>query len=77
VLFHYGGIVSFERMWQAAKPVVFAIFVFAMLATSSSLLTMLIIAVPIVLAFCIGLAVLWLLTLPSRAGSRWRSAPGS
>jgi sec-independent protein translocase protein TatC len=77
VLFHYGGIVSFERMWQAAKPVVFAIFVFAMLATSSSLLTMFIIAVPIVIAFLVGLAVLWLLTLPSRTGRRLRSAPGS
>jgi len=74
VLFHLGGIVSFETMYRRWRPIVFAMFAAAMFLTPDSVLTMLVVSVPAVGAFLLGLAILWLLTFPSRAGRRWRGA---
>ncbi len=72
VLFHVGGIVSFETMYSRWRPIVFAMFVAAMFLTPDSVLTMLVVSIPAVGAFLVGLALLWLITFPSRAGRRWR-----
>jgi sec-independent protein translocase protein TatC len=74
VLFHLGGIVSFETMYRRWRPIVFAMFTAAMFLTPDSVLTMLVVSIPAVGAFLLGLAILWLLTFPSRAGRRWRGA---
>jgi len=73
VLFHLGGLVSFETMQRRWRPIVFAMFVAAMFLTPDSVLTMLVVSIPAVGAFLVGLGILWLLTIPSRAGRRWRS----
>jgi len=72
VLFHLGGIVSFETMYGRWRPIVFAMFVAAMFLTPDSVLTMLVVSIPAVGAFLVGLGLLWLVTFPSRAGRRWR-----
>jgi sec-independent protein translocase protein TatC len=74
VLFHVGGIVSFETMYRRWRPIVFAMFTAAMFLTPDSVLTMLVVSIPAVGAFLLGLAILWLLTFPSRTGRRWRGA---
>ncbi len=72
VLFHVGGIVSFETMYGRWRPIVFAMFVAAMFLTPDSVLTMLVVSIPAVGAFLVGLGLLWLLTFPARATRRWR-----
>ncbi|QSG07328.1 twin-arginine translocase subunit TatC [Halapricum desulfuricans] len=67
-LFHFGGLVSFESMRNRWREVTIGIFTFAMLVTPSGMFTMLLVAIPIALAFYFGLAVLWLTTLGGRRG---------
>ncbi|MFT4930406.1 MAG: sec-independent protein translocase protein TatC [Natronomonas sp.] len=69
VLFHVGGIVSFETMAGRWRETVFAVFVLAIFATNKSVLTMLLFGVPFALAFLLGLGVLWLLTFRERRGA--------
>jgi len=66
LLFHRGGIVSFATMRDRWRSVVMAIVLVAALFTPSSLLTMLVFAIPTALAYLIGLAVLWVYTLGGR-----------
>ncbi len=61
-LFHVGGIVSYRSMLERWRPVVLAIFVVAAFATPKGVLTMLVFALPIAVAYLIGLAVLYVLT---------------
>ncbi|MEF8756627.1 MAG: twin-arginine translocase subunit TatC [Halobacteriales archaeon] len=70
VLFHVGGIVSFETMAGRWRETVFAVFVFAIFATNKSVLTMLLMGVPFAAAFLLGLGILWLLTFRERRGAR-------
>ncbi|MCU4718842.1 twin-arginine translocase subunit TatC [Halapricum hydrolyticum] len=67
-LFHFGGLVSFKTMWGRWREVTIGIFTFAMFITPSGMFTMLMIAIPLALAFYFGLAVLWLATLGGRRG---------
>jgi sec-independent protein translocase protein TatC len=66
VLFHLGGILSFERMAGRWREIIFGVFVFAMFATNASVLTMILLGVPFAMSFLLGLGILWLLTLPDR-----------
>jgi len=73
LLFHRGGLVTFTTMFDRWRSVVMAIVVTAALITPSSLLTMLVFALPIAVAYLVGLALLWVYTLggrrtPSREG---------
>ncbi|MFW5896303.1 MAG: twin-arginine translocase subunit TatC [archaeon] len=70
VLFHVGGIVSFEKMAGRWREIVFGVFVFALLATNTSVLTMLLLGIPFAGAFLLGLGVLWVITLPDRLRGR-------
>ncbi|WP_135827569.1 twin-arginine translocase subunit TatC [Halorussus halobius] len=65
-LFRYGGIVSFEAMYDRWREVTIAIFAVAGLLTPDSLYTMFLIAIPLSLAYVFGLGVLWLVSLGGR-----------
>ena len=72
-LFHRGGLISFQTMFDRWRTVVMAIVVVAAFITPSSLLTMLVFAIPVAVAYMIGLGLLWLYTFggrrtPSREG---------
>ncbi|QPV64733.1 twin-arginine translocase subunit TatC [Halosimplex litoreum] len=72
-LFHRGNLISFQTMFDRWRTVVMAIVVFAAFITPSSLLTMLVLALPVAFAYMVGLGLLWVYTLggrrtPSREG---------
>ncbi|ELZ29184.1 Sec-independent periplasmic protein translocase [Halosimplex carlsbadense 2-9-1] len=72
-LFHRGNLISFQTMFDRWRTVVMAIIVVAAFITPSSLLTMLVFAIPVAVAYMIGLGLLWVYTLggrrtPSREG---------
>ena len=66
LLFHASGLVSFDTMARRWRAIVFGIIVAATLLTPRGLMVMVLLAVPTVLAFMLGLGLLWLLTLPGR-----------
>ncbi|WP_232686913.1 Sec-independent protein translocase TatC [Halobacterium zhouii] len=68
VLFHLGGIVSYDTMRRRWRVPVLSMFAFGALVTPDSLYTMLVIAIPMVVMYGIGLALLFLVTLGGRRG---------
>jgi len=68
LLFHFGGLVSVDSMWRRWREVTIAIFAFAAFVSPSGIFTMLILAIPITLAFYLGLVVLWILSVGGRSG---------
>ena len=76
-LFHRGGIVSFETMWGRWRGIVVLIFAISAVLSPSSMLTMFLVAVPVSIAYLIGLAGLWLVTLPWRVRDRLIEFVGS
>lgn len=66
VLFERGGIVSFDAMKDRWREVTIAVFAVAGLATPDSLYTMFLLAIPLSLAYIIGLGILWVITLDGR-----------
>ena len=72
-LFHRGGIVTYHSMRRQWRVAVLSFFVFGSLVTPDSLYTMLLIAIPMALAYLFGLAVLWVVTLGGRRGPRPRA----
>ena len=76
-LFHRGGIVSFETMWDRWRGIVIVIFAISAVLSPSSMLTMFLVAVPVSIAYLIGLAGLWLVTLPWRVRDRVVELVGS
>jgi sec-independent protein translocase protein TatC len=72
-LFHRGGIVSYASMRKRWRGAVLGFFVFGTIITPGSLYTMLIVAIPMSLAYLFGLAVLWVVTLGGRRGPKPRA----
>ena len=70
LLFHEGGLVTFQTMFDRWRSVVMGIVVAAAILTPSSLLTMLLFALPVAAAYLFGLAVLWVYTLGGRRTPR-------
>jgi len=68
LLFHFGGIVSVQRMRAYWRHVVVGIFVFSGLFSPRGVFTMLLIALPAAFAYAVGLALLWVLTVGGRGG---------
>ncbi|MFT4958694.1 MAG: sec-independent protein translocase protein TatC, partial [Halobacteriales archaeon] len=68
VLFHIGGIVSFETMAGRWRETIFGVFVFALLATNASVLTMLLLGIPFAGAILLGLGILWVIKQSGRTG---------
>jgi len=70
LLFHRSGVLSFRSMMNRWRVVVLAIFAIAGVATPNGILTMLLFAAPVALAYLIGLGILWAVTLPGRLRGR-------
>ncbi|MFB6139052.1 MAG: twin-arginine translocase subunit TatC [Halosimplex sp.] len=70
LLFHRGGLVSFQTMFDRWRVVVLTIVALSAVVTPSSLLTMLLLAIPVSLAYLGGLAILWVYTLGGRRTPR-------
>ncbi|WP_353634853.1 twin-arginine translocase subunit TatC [Halobacterium sp. NMX12-1] len=68
VLFHAGGIVSYETMRRRWRVPVISAFAFSALVTPDSLYTMLLVALPIAVMYLVGLAILAVVTLGGRRG---------
>jgi sec-independent protein translocase protein TatC len=68
VLFHLGGIVSYDTMRRRWRVPVISSFAFGGIVTPDSLYTMLLIAFPMVAMYFLGLGILHLLTLGGRFG---------
>ena len=66
VLFHFTGIINYRSMRKRWRGVVVWSLILGALFTPGSILTMLIIVIPTLVTYLVGLGLLWLLTLPSR-----------
>lgn len=66
ILFHYTDIVSYDAMQRAWRGVVLALFVGGAFITSSGVLSMLLFALPLAIAYAVGLGILRVLTAPGR-----------
>jgi sec-independent protein translocase protein TatC len=66
LLFHWGKIVRYETFREHWRAIVVSIFLASALLSPSGVLTMLIFAVPISLAYVLGLLLLGLVTSPWR-----------
>ena len=69
VIFHLTGIVRYRTMRRRWRGVVLWTLILAALLTPGSILTMLIVVVPTLFTFGLGLGLLWLITLPTRVRS--------
>jgi sec-independent protein translocase protein TatC len=74
-LFHRGGIVSYGTLRRRWRVVVLGTLVAAGLLTPGTVLSMLLVTIPIMLAYALGLGVLWLYTLRERRTRR--ATPGT
>jgi sec-independent protein translocase protein TatC len=75
ILFHRGGIVSYGTLRRRWRVVVLGTLVAAGLLTPGTVLSMLLVTIPVMLAYGLGLGILWLYTIPERRTVR--AAPGS
>jgi len=66
LLFHRGGIVSYERMVARWRVVVLTFFALAAVVTPGGMFSLLMVAIPAALAYLLGLGILWLYTLGGR-----------
>ncbi|GGN11614.1 twin-arginine translocase subunit TatC [Halarchaeum nitratireducens] len=67
-LAHWSGVVGYPSMRRRWRVFVLAAFGFAALVTPDSLYTMVVVGAPIAVAFFVGLAGLWIVTLGGRRG---------
>lgn len=68
VLFHLGGIVSYDTMRRRWRVPIISIFAISAFVTPDSLYTMLLISFPIVGMYLLGLGLLFVITLGGRRG---------
>jgi sec-independent protein translocase protein TatC len=68
VLFHLGGVVSYQRMRSVWRQFVVAVFALAAFLSPRGVFTMLLLAIPAVFAYGVGLLFLWVITLGGRRG---------
>ncbi|QZA89292.1 twin-arginine translocase subunit TatC [Salinarchaeum sp. IM2453] len=67
LIFHYTGIASFEWMYETWRPIIVGLLILGALLTPGSIITMLLLVIPLIIAYSIGVGLLWVLTYPSRA----------
>jgi sec-independent protein translocase protein TatC len=77
LLLHLSDLVYFENMRRYWRHVVMITFVLAALLTPGGILTMLVFAIPVGVAYVLGLVLLWLLTAPWRLLGRGRAQQAS
>jgi sec-independent protein translocase protein TatC len=75
ILFHRGGIVSYGTLRNRWRVVVLGTLVLSGLLTPGTVLSMVLVTIPIMLAYGLGLGILWLYTFRERRAPR--VAPGS
>ena len=68
VMFHRAGIVSYRTMRARWRVVVLGTMVLAAVLTPASVLSMVLVAIPVSLFYGVGLAILWVVTLGGRRG---------
>ena len=68
LLFQAGGLVSYRTFRTRWREITTGIFIMASVLTPDSLYTMFIVALPVILFYGIGLALLWVVTLGGRRG---------
>jgi sec-independent protein translocase protein TatC len=66
LLFHRGNIVSFQAIQDRWRTVTLGVFVAGALFSPKGIFTMFLVAVPVTIAFLVGLGLLWLYTLGGR-----------
>jgi sec-independent protein translocase protein TatC len=70
ILFHRGGIVSYGTMRERWRVVTMGVLVAAAVFTPSTILSMILITIPIMLGYGLGLGILWLYTFRERHAVR-------
>ncbi|WP_256295691.1 twin-arginine translocase subunit TatC [Haloarchaeobius salinus] len=66
LLFHWGNIVKYRTFREFWRPIVVSIFLAAALFSPSGVLTMLVLSIPIAMAYLLGLGLLSIATIPWR-----------
>ena len=75
LLFHRGGIVSYATMRERWRVVTLGVMALAAGLTPASVLSMVLVAIPVMFAYSIGLGLLWLYTLGGRRPGRGMAGP--
>jgi sec-independent protein translocase protein TatC len=75
LLFHYGGIVSYDTIRRRWKVIVLGCFVFGAMASPSGLFTMFLLSLPAAFAVLVGMGALWVVTLGGRRVPARESEP--
>lgn len=70
VLFHRAGIATYQAMRERWRVVTLAVLAFAAIFTPASVLSMILIAIPIMFGYGVGLGILWVYTLGGRRTPR-------
>ena len=75
VLFHRGGIVTYRTMRERWRVVLLGVMAIAAGFTPASVLSMVLVAIPVMVAYGIGLGALWAYTLGGRRAPRGAAGP--
>ena len=75
LLFHQGNIVSYDQMINRWREVVLGFFVAAALVSPGGIFTLFLVAIPVSIAFLVGLAFLWVYTRLEYVVFRVRGRP--
>lgn len=70
VMFHRGGILHFDQMRSSWRGVTVGVLATMAAFTPSNVLSMVLVAIPVMLAYGLGLGVLWVYTISSRGTHR-------
>ena len=76
LLFHRGGIVTYATMRERWRVVALGVMVIAAVFTPASVLSMVLVAIPVMFAYALGLAILWVYTLGGRRVPRGAAESG-
>jgi sec-independent protein translocase protein TatC len=76
VLFHRGGIVTYPTLRRRWRVVTLGVLVAAAVLTPAGVLSMVLVTIPIMAAYALGLGVLWVYTLGGRRTPRAAVDPG-
>ncbi len=70
VMFHRGGILHFDQMRSSWRGVTVGVLAVMAMFTPSNVLSMVLVAIPVMLGYGLGLGILWLYTIGSRRTHR-------
>lgn len=70
VMFHRGGILHYEQMRSSWRGVTVGVLALMATFTPANVLSMILVAIPVMLAYGLGLGILWIYTISSRGTHR-------